>query len=86
MAYESPSYDVVERLGEIEIRDDDGYLAAETEVDGALEQVTIVEVGPQRVAAIRYSGRWSQRCHDRGSSAATRSCSSSTNHRTMPEV
>jgi hypothetical protein len=129
MAYESPSFVVVERIGRVEIRDYDGYLAAETDVDGPLEQagnagfrtlarfifganqvspgqstkiamtspvtqvpaddrfrvrfmmptkytaeslpvpddprVTIVEVGPQRLAAIRYSGRWSQDGHDR---------------------
>ena len=38
MAYESPSYVVVERIGPVEIRDYDGYLAAETDVDGSLEQ------------------------------------------------
>ena len=129
MAYESPSYVVVERIGPVEIRDYEGHLAAETDVDGSLERagnagfrtlarfifganqvspgqstkiamtspvtqvpaddrfrvrfmmptqytaeslpvpddpgVTIVEVGPQRLAAIRYSGQWSQDGHDR---------------------
>lgn len=38
MAYESPSYVVVERIGRVEIRDYEGYRAAETDVDGPLEQ------------------------------------------------
>ena len=129
MSYESPEYTVTERIGRVEIRDYDGYLAAETTVDGPLERagnagfrtlarfifganetapgestkiamttpvtqvptgdryrirfmmprayttdtlptpaddrVTITEVGPQRVAALRYSGSWSKSGHDR---------------------
>lgn len=37
MAYESPTYRVVERFGEIEIREYKSYLAAETSVEGGLE-------------------------------------------------
>ena len=37
VSYESPSYRVAERIGEVEIREYDGYLVAETEVDGSLE-------------------------------------------------
>lgn len=37
MAYESPTYRVVDRFGEIEIREYESYLVAETTVDGDLE-------------------------------------------------
>lgn len=124
MAYESPSYRVEERIGEIEIRQYESYLVAETLVQASLEgagnggfrrlagyifggnetaggdstkiamttpvtqdrvgdeyrvrfmmpsqytgeslptptdsRVTFGEVGPQRLAAIRYSGRWTR--------------------------
>lgn len=122
MAYESPTYHVEERIGEIELRRYERYLVAETLVEGPLERagnggfrvlagyifggnktedggstkiamttpviqdrvgdqfrvrfmmpnrftdeslptpndprVTITEVGPERLAAIRYRGRW----------------------------
>jgi len=38
MSYQSPSYEVVERIGRVEIRNYDGYLAAETVVEGTLER------------------------------------------------
>jgi hypothetical protein len=38
MSIESPAYEVVERIGRVEIRDYEGYLAAETEVSGALDR------------------------------------------------
>ena len=124
MAYESPTYRVEERIGEIELRRYEPYLVAETLVQESLERagnggfrllagyifggnetaggestrismttpviqdrvgdeyrvrfmmpseytgdslptpkdsrVTISEVGPQRLAAIRYRGRWSR--------------------------
>ena len=37
VAYESPDYRVVDKLGEVEIREYDPYLVAETVVDGTLE-------------------------------------------------
>lgn len=37
MAYESPSYRVLDRLGDVEIRDYDPYLVAEVDVDADLE-------------------------------------------------
>lgn len=37
VSYESPDYRVVDRLGEIEIREYDGYLVARTRVEGDLE-------------------------------------------------
>ncbi len=37
VGYESPEYRVSERIGEVEIRDYESYLVAETRVDGALE-------------------------------------------------
>lgn len=129
MAYESPTYRVEERIGEIELRLYEPYLVAETLLQGSLERVgnggfrrlagyifggnaaaggdstkiamttpvtqdrvgdqyrvrfmmpseytadslptpkdqrvTISEVGPRRLAAIRYSGRWSRDGYER---------------------
>lgn len=39
MAMEEPGYAVVEREGAIEVRDYDGYVVAETMVDGAFDEV-----------------------------------------------
>jgi len=129
MAYESPTYRVEDRIGEIELRRYEPYLVAETLLRGSLEgvgsggfrllagfifggnataggdstkiamttpvtqdrvgdefrvrfmmpseftadslptpkdsRVTISEVGPRRLAAIRYSGRWSRDGYER---------------------
>lgn len=129
MAYESPTYEVAESLGDVEIRHYEPYVVAETLVRGSLEKagnggfrvlagyifggnetdaggstkitmttpvtqdrvgdryriqfmmpashttdslptpkderVTVREVGPRRLAAIRYSGRWSQAEYER---------------------
>ena len=129
MAYESPTYRVEERIGEIELRRYEPYLVAETLVQGPLEgagsggfrllagyifggnetaggestkismttpvtqdrvgdeyrvrfmmpgsytdeslptpndsRVTISEVGPQLLAAIRYGGRWTRGGYER---------------------
>jgi hypothetical protein len=129
MAYESPTYRVEERIGEIELRRYEPYLVAETLVRGSLERagtggfrllagyifggnqttagdstkiamttpvsqervgdeyrvrfmmpssytgdslptpkdsrVTISEVGPQLLGAIRYRGRWSRDGYER---------------------
>ena len=37
VAYESPKYQVIDSVGEVEIRDYEPYLVAETAVDGDLE-------------------------------------------------
>jgi hypothetical protein len=129
MTYESPTYEVDECLGDVEIRHYEPYVVAETLVRGSLEKagnggfrvlagyifggnetdagdstkismttpvtqdqvgdryrirfmmptryttdslptpkderVTVREVGPQRLAAIRYSGRWSRAEYER---------------------
>ena len=129
MAYESPTYRVEERIGDIELRRYEPYLVAETLVDGSLERagnggfrllagyifggnktsdgdstkiamttpvtqdrvgdeyrvrfmmptrytdesiptpkdprVRISDVGPQRLAAIRYRGRWTRDGYER---------------------